>query len=252
MLKKLAALLFLSIVMLRGLVANPQEDLQLANAAYQSGDFSKAIGAYVALVDAGWQSADLYYNLGTSYLQEQELGRAILYLERALLQAPGEEDIQHNLRLAQEQLKDDISEVPPFFLSRWWRSWSIAVSANAWGIIGLLLVWLGVAGLALWLLGWQRIWRKWGFLGGFPLLLLGLIPIFLAFSRMGLEQESTVAILQETEMTLYTAPDDASTALFELHEGTKVEIIDQIGEWYKVRLLNGDQGWLLAQYAERI
>lgn len=252
MLKKLVALLFLSFVIFRGMLANPQEDLQMANAAYQSGDFSKAIAGYEALVDEGWQSADLYYNLGTSYLQSKELGRAVLYLERALLRAPGDSDIQYNLRLAEAQLKDEINPVPQFFLSRWWRSMAIAISANVWSIIGLLLVWLGVGGLVLWLLGWQRSWRKWGFLGGLPVLLIGLIPLFLAFSRVHLEVESDMAILQEKEMPLYTAPDEASAELFKLHEGTKVQIIDQIGEWYKIRLLNGDQGWLLVQFAERI
>ena len=66
-------------------------------------------------MQAGWVSADLYYNLGTSYLQTKSIGPAILNLERALVRASGDADILYNLQLARESLRDDISEVPEFF-----------------------------------------------------------------------------------------------------------------------------------------
>jgi len=37
---------------------------------------------------------------------------------------------------------------------------------------------------------------------------------------------------------------EASKDLFILHEGTKVTIVDQVGEWTNVELADGRQGWL--------
>ncbi len=244
MLRRFCGLILASLWLVNLFAADPPQELQLANAAYRSGKYAEAIKGYEALLAADYRSADLYYNLGSSYIQHQELGRGILFLERAYLLAPRDTDIQHNLNLARQQLQDDISEVPSFFLLSWWNSWALGASALVWSILGLLLVWGGIAGLVLWQIGRERQWRKRGFLWGLPLLLLGLIPLLLAFTRVQITENSPYAILQNSEIMLYNAPDQASEELFKLHEGTKVEIIDRIGEWNKVRLLNGDQGWL--------
>lgn len=231
---------------------SPQIIFQKANKAYQDGEYSAAVVAYEQLLAKKWASADLYYNLGSSYLQIDRMGPAILYLERALIQAPGEEDISHNLELARSRLQDDISEIPLFFLTRWWQNMSLAASATVWAILGLLLLFLGAAGLFRWMTGTTREQRKQGFLFGLPLLVLGFIPILLAFNRLQLEENSSFAILQAQEVALQAAPDEGSTVVFNLHEGTKVKILDEIGEWYKVRLPNGDQGWLPEGAMERI
>ncbi|MEL6638664.1 MAG: tetratricopeptide repeat protein [Bacteroidota bacterium] len=252
MLRRFCALLLAVLALTMVRAADPPEDLQLANAAYRSGKYAEAITGYRSLLSAGYRSADLYYNLGSSYLKNRELGPAILYLERARLLAPSDPDIQHNLELARQQLTDDISEVPSFFLSRWWEQWALAASATFWSVLGLLLVWLGLAGLGLWQIGRERAWRKKGFLWGLPLLLLGIVPLLLGFSRVQMIEDSPFAIIQAAKTTLYTAPDTASEALFPLHEGTKVALLDRIGEWYKVRLLNGDQGWLSREHLLQI
>lgn len=231
---------------------SPQVLFQKANKAYRDGQFSEAVKIYEQLLTEQWASADLYYNLGSSYLQLNRLGPAILYLERAFLQSPGDEDISHNLEVARSRLTDDISEIPPFFLSCWWQNASLAASATLWAILGLLLLVLGAAGLLRWMTAPSREQRKRGFLLGLPLLLLGFIPILLAFNRQQLEENSDFAILQAPEVALQAAPDEGSSVVFDLHEGTKVRILDAIGEWYKVRLPNGDQGWLPEEAMERI
>ena len=41
-----------------------------------------------------------------------------------------------------------------------------------------------------------------------------------------------------------SSPDDKSgTELFVLHEGTKVKILESVGDWDKIELQDGRQGW---------
>ncbi|MCK4688942.1 MAG: SH3 domain-containing protein, partial [Candidatus Marinimicrobia bacterium] len=42
------------------------------------------------------------------------------------------------------------------------------------------------------------------------------------------------------------APQGGSTELFIVHEGSKVKILEQDGNWYKIELIDGKQGWITA------
>lgn len=255
MIRRFLYLLFIiipSISTAQSTIDDPQVAFQKANKFYLDGKYQDAISTYEQLLDANWTAPGIHYNLGSSYLQLDQLGKAILHLERAFIQTPKEEDVIHNLALAKSKLKDDISEIPQFFLLRWWRQLALMASATFWAILGLVLLFLGACNLILWMKGKTREQRKRGFLIGLPVFLLGLLPVLLALHRVNIEEASPFAILQPEEVTLKAAPDKDSAAIFDLHEGTKVEILDQIGEWYKVRLLNGDQGWLPMEVIERI
>jgi SH3-like domain-containing protein len=41
-----------------------------------------------------------------------------------------------------------------------------------------------------------------------------------------------------------SSPDSSGTDLFVLHEGTKVSVGEKVGEWYEIRLSDGNKGWI--------
>ena len=45
---------------------------------------------------------------------------------------------------------------------------------------------------------------------------------------------------------------ETSTDLFILHEGTKVVILDEVGDWRNIELADGRQGWMLSRDMEII
>ena len=47
-------------------------------------------------------------------------------------------------------------------------------------------------------------------------------------------------------------PTINSKDLFILHEGTKVQVLDQVGSWYNIELADGRQGWIRASDIETI
>lgn len=234
------------------LLAQKDAHFNTGNEAYQSGDFPNAIKSYEKLIAAGQQSKALYYNLGNCYYKSNQLGRAILFYERALLLDSGDEDIQYNLTLARQQLEDDIDALPSFFLEDWWLSLRNMGSVNFWGILALLMFWAGLGGLSWWLIGKSRDEKKKGFLIGIGLLLFSFLPLALAISQYQYLNNSNEAILVNKSVSLKSGADDLSQEILTLHEGTKVRILDQIDTWYKVRIANGEEGWILIGSFEEI
>jgi len=228
------------------LAASPEIERHMlrANEAYQSGNFAEAMRQYLALAEQGYRSEALYYNLGNACYRLDSVGRAVLYYERALLLDPDDQDITHNLQVIRDQLPDEIDPLPVFFLTAWWRSASLSMPETSWSTLALVALWLGFGGFSLWLLGNQRQLKKVGFAAGIVLLLLSGLFFAFANSRVQLEDDSAREVILAAEVALRSAPDQASEALLELHEGTTLRLLDQIGDWYKIELLDGNQGWL--------
>jgi SH3-like domain-containing protein len=58
------------------------------------------------------------------------------------------------------------------------------------------------------------------------------------------ETSKDCAIIFSESVYVKSSPDDESTDLFILHEGTKVEVLDSVGQWNKIKLANGNIGWI--------
>ena len=231
---------------------DPMEMFQAGNEAYKAKKFSEAIQQYENIYEGGLRSGELHYNLGNSYYRNGQIGAAILNYERALVLDPGNKDVRFNLGITRDKQLDDISEIPKFFGTRWWNGLMNIASSSTWSSFGLLLLWLGIGGMILWLLAKERALKKKSFLVGISLLLICILPFLLSWSKKKVEQDSGIAILLEKEIPFRTAPDEESVEILLLHEGAKLDVVDQIGEWYKVRLMNGEEGWLPLTALEKI
>ena len=223
-----------------------------ANEAYQTGDYNSALQKYEQLLNEGYNSADLYYNLGNTYFRLNQPGSAILYFEKAALLEPGDKDIIHNLEVVKKTLPDQLDVISDFFVLEWWDETRNICSPTQWAVIGLLLLWAGIGGLVLWFRGKNRQARKQGFVAGIVLLLLSILPFALGFSAAQYQKDSQKAVIMVEQVNLKSAPDEVSEDLMELHEGTCLQILDEIGEWKKIRLSNGEEGWLETKVLEKI
>jgi tetratricopeptide (TPR) repeat protein len=227
---------------------------QEANELYQSNEFSTAIEKYESIENQGFSSAELYYNLGNAYYKINKPGKAVLNYERALLIATAENrsDIEYNLELVRKSLIDEIEVLPQFFLKKWKNNIRRLTSSEGWSIIALLLFWLGIGGFVVWLKGKRRQQKKIGFVAGLAILIFSSVPFLMAIDSSNLEKDSGLAVIMANEVDLRSAPDEVSKSIFLLHEGTSVALLDQIGDWYKVKLLNGEEGWLPKKILEKV
>lgn len=221
------------------------------NRLYQQEDYQGALDNYLRVREAGFESPGLYYNIGNAYFKANELGRAILYYERARRLAPNDADILANLELARSLGADEIVPLPRFWLFRvgsWWmnllpRSLLIGLTAASYlmaagAVVGLVLrpgaaSWAGRAAVA----------------GGILVLLLGTT---LAVRETGIGQPLH-AIVLSAEVGVQSAPsDDPALQLFVIHEGTRVRVDRRSEEWLEVVLDDGKVGWVRAEVLEEV
>ncbi len=215
-----------------------------ANHLYRNGDFKNASTLYEKIVHNGYHNAELYYNLGNTYFKLDETGKAILYYERAKKIYPNDEDINFNLKIANLKVVDKIEAIPQLFFIEWWYSVSKSFSSDTWAIFTITTIWLGVILLLLFRISKSPFTRRAFFFGG--ILIVAVAGFFLIFSTQQnkSEKSETMAIVFSASVTVKSSPDEAGTDLFLLHEGVKVEMVDKVGNWFKIKLLDGKIGWL--------
>jgi tetratricopeptide (TPR) repeat protein len=215
------------------------------NQYYQEGDYLAAIEAYEAVLQAGFESGDLYYDLGNAYFKSGDLGRSILSWERALERSPGDPDIVANLDLARALTVDAVEPLPRFWLLSavsWWvdllpRGVLVIVVASSW----LALTGGGITRI-LARGEWARRLGRWLTVGGgVAVLALG---TNLLVRELGVGQRERAVILVEAVAVRSAPAEDDDLTLFELHEGTRVRIDQLTGGWAEIVLDDGKVGWV--------
>lgn len=228
------------------------ERWEMGNKAYMEGAYDKAIEEYCAILEGGEYSMELYYNLANTYFKMENIGKAILYYNKALRIAPSQEDVLHNLAIAETRTKDKITAVPEFFLHRWMRVVRNSVSCNAWGALSVLFFALILTFVLLFLLASRLGVRKAGFYGALCSLLLFVATTAFAISSRNDILTKDEAVVMSSAISVKSSPDRSATDLFVLHEGTKLRIVAEFDEWIEVVIADGKKGWTERKNIETI
>ena len=246
---KSAALLLLALMLPLAANAVTKAD---ADSAYAKGNYQQAIKDYEQLLKKG-VSADLYYNLGNSYYRMDEIPRAVLNYERALLLSPGDRDVRFNLQMARSKTIDKITPESEMFFVTWYHSLVNLTSVDGWARLALVALALAIV-LALLYLFASPVWlRKIGFFGAFGLIVVFIVANVFAHVQKQSFTSRSGAIIMAPAATVKSTPASQGTDLFILHEGTKVNIIDgAMRQWKRVRVADGKEGWVETSQLEII
>lgn len=216
------------------------------NALYAKGKYQEAIKNYQQIVDEGYRSASVYFNLGDAYYKNGNIPSAILYFEKAHKLAPGDDDINFNLKFANLRTTDKVEQVPEFFLSRWWTSLVLNFSIGSLAVWSIILVLAGSVLLILYFFAAGFNTKRYSFYGSVGLFILGLFSVFIANTQQSYFDNNREAIVFTPAVNVKSSPAEKSGTLFIIHQGTKVEVLDNDNGWTKVGLANGNEGWLKA------
>lgn len=234
------------------LAQSPEQVFLQGNEAYRQGNLTQAIDLYESVLHNGYLSGDLYYNLGNAYYRTGNIGRAVLNYERARRLMPGDEDLRHNLQLANLVITDKIETTPRLFLWDWWDGVKNSFSLDAatwWCLFSIML--LLCAGAVFFLARTYRLRIVAVWVAGVGVLCVVLfLSVF--FGRLGDMRRVDEAVVMEGVATVKNSPDDRSTDAFVLHAGLKVQTIDKVGTWVKIRLADGKVGWIGEDAVETI
>lgn len=215
-----------------------------ATAAYNSGEYEKAIAFYTDILDDGEHSAAVYYNLGNSYYKLNKIAESIYFYEKALLLSPNDEEVKTNLSYAQNMTIDAIDTIPETGLSKLYKSVTGKLTFDQWAYLAVALIIIFVLLYILFYYANSSTLKRWSFIGSILALFICIIAIVFAFIQRSDFKDLQPAIIFAEESSIKSEPNVSSQQVFVIHAGTKVNVLDQLDEWNKIKLADGKTGWI--------
>jgi tetratricopeptide (TPR) repeat protein len=219
---------------------------------FSAGNYQKALDTWIDLYNTGFRSAELEYNIGNAYFKMNNVPGSILFYERASLLKPADEDINYNLQIARTLAVDRFDEIPELFFVRWYNFMALLLSSNRWARISIASFILCLLFISLYFYSSKYRLKVLGFWIGIGLLIVSIASLTLSARNKSIVYNSKKAIIFSPQVNGKSSPDISGTDLFLLHEGTKVTVEDEVGEWFEVRLSDGNKGWITSNSLEII
>lgn len=211
---------------------------------YKKADYQHSIRIFQELVDEGFASFDLHYNLGNAAYKNGDLGLSVLSYERAMILDPGNEDVAHNLNVVRARLRDKVAPIPLLFFVQWWNdlesghrpetlfAWSIAFF---WLLAVAVFVFFGIR---------RVLYRRIALVAGIFFFAAFSVTLSLSLLRTAELDAHSHAVVMAAEATVRSSPDAAGVESFIVHEGLKVQILESRDNQYRIRLADGKNGWI--------
>jgi tetratricopeptide (TPR) repeat protein len=221
-----------------------------ANERFASKDYESALKLYEELIERGVKNPSLYYNLGNAHFKKGSLGYAILYYEKSLSLAPFDRDARSNLEYARRSVKE---RVRPLYNERL-HAFAVALSSLtgagtlAYTELFFFALSIGVANLAIFMPYARARLKR---LLAASLVLFALSALALLW-HAGYDKTHPRGIVVEKQVQVLSAPIAESEALFSLPEGTAMRVRETRGEWARVKVADGREGWLPVRHARFI
>ena len=244
---KVVAVLVLLGFPMSGFAADAYVDslFNAASAAYSEGQWADAAGTYTAIENLGLESPALYCNMGNAWFKSGDVAKAMLYYERALKLDPSYDDARYNIAVISDFIQDRIEPVPEFILKTWTRDLCYILDSDTWAVISLIFLAAVAVSLLLLFLSSSLALRRTGFFSAIAAFLLTVMSVSFAFWQKADYSRKDGAVIMVPVVSVKSSPSsDTSTDLFILHEGTKVIILDEVGDWRNIELADGRQGWM--------
>lgn len=224
-------------------VTAQQTPFEKGNEAYKKGNYQDAINYYEKALSGEKHSAQLYYNLGNAYYKTNKIAPSIYYYEKALKLEPGDEDIKNNLALANQMKLDKIEKVPDSFSYKFKKSIALIFNFNTWAIMTVIWSFIGLLAFSLFIFSKKTNVKRVGFAWMFISLFMLLFSWYFAGIAQKIENEKYgIIFVPETE--ILTEPNLSSEKVAQLHEGTKVKLIDEADNWFYIKLPDGKKAWI--------
>lgn len=220
-----------------------QDNFDKATTLYQKGDYTQAAAVYSSILKSGKESSALYYNLGNTYYKLNNVPESIYYYEKALQLDPENADVKNNLIFANQMKVDAITPLP----KTWVRQLSDGIvglfSAHTWAVLSIIGVFAFVLSFLLYYFVERTALKRTFFSLMLVFLFFAIGSYTLAHFCHKQVSQTQYAILFDKTVRVFSDANAYSSEVMQLHEGTKVEIIEDAKDWVKIRLVNGKTGW---------
>ncbi len=220
---------------------------EAANKAYNNANYDVAAKNYLKIIENGEHSAELYFNLGNVYYKQNQVAPSIYYFEKALLLKPNDKDIKNNLAYAQNMTLDAIEVLPKTGLSKIYKRLTSYFTFDQWAYTSVILMFLFILGYLLYYFLNYATQRRVAFILSLVFLFLSISSIAIAYIEYDSFKSDQPAIVFDKEVIIKSEPNNSSQETFRLHQGTKVNVIEKLNDWNKIKIADGKTGWLSSE-----
>ncbi len=214
-----------------------------SNKQYTEGEYQLAVNGYMNIIDLGFESAEVYFNLGNSFYKLNNIPESNYYYEKAIKLLPNDEDIITNLSYAQNLRIDKIEKLPITQIQNIKNSLLNIFTQKNWAILFIILLWCLCILFILYLISKKSNYKRVFFSSSIIILVLSSVSLYLNFEKKELN-DIKFGIVFDKEVQVWAEPNEISELKFLIHEGTKVKKIDAIEDWLGIQLENGTLGWI--------
>ena len=193
-----------------------------------------------------------YFKNNCELLDDIHKEYALFLFERANLRKPADEDINYNLQIARTLVVDRLDEIPELFFVKWYNFMSLLLSSNSWAGISLTTFVMCLVFLSVYFYTSKYKLKVAGFWLAVTMLVISFASLAFTLRNKNLLYESNKAIIFSPVVNGKSSPDNSGTDLFVIHEGLKVTVEDEVGDWREIRLPDGNKGWVPANSLEII
>lgn len=215
-----------------------------ANTLYKEGKYQQAIEIYEQIESKKEVSSELYYNLANAYYKLNKVAPSIYNYEKALQLNPLNEDAQNNLIIANRLTLDRIEELPKSVFQKINENMLQKLTYNSWAVITVLLSFLAATLFLLFYFSYTPSKKRFYFTTSVLSFLILAITLTITFTQYNQTTKTVEGIIFTEEVEVKNAPTKDANEVFTLHEGTKVNVLDTVDSWKKIKLVDGKIGWV--------
>ena len=237
-------LLALTLNGILGMAQNPDSLFVQANELYRQENYTEALKAYEEIEAMDQESWALYYNIGNIHYKMNRVAPAIFYYEKALKLRPDQQDVRFNLEFANQMVLDNIEPLPRNLGQRFMDAVILKLTYETWAKIAVGLAFLFALLFLMYHFSYSTGKKRFYFIASIITVILVTTSVFFAFRNQLYVKNNREAIIFATEAEVMNAPTTTSEAYFELHEGTKVTVLESLDNWKKIRIADGKIGWI--------
>ncbi len=249
---RILVLLVLSLNGMLGMAQNPDSLFVEANEMYRQEKYNEALKTYQEIEALDQESWALYYNMGNIHYKMNQVAPAIFYYEKALKLRPDQQDVLFNLEFANQMVLDNIEPLPRNLGQRFMDAVILRLTYETWAKIAVGLAFLFALLFLMYHFSYSTGKKRFYFITSIITVVLVTTSVFFAFRNQLYVKSNKEAIIFASEAEVMNAPTTTSETYFELHEGTKVTVLESLDNWKKIRIADGKIGWIDEKHLKEI
>ncbi len=248
----LLLLIVVSCLVSQGQTGAVKDSVSAANQLYNTAKYQDAIRKYQYVISQGFESSELYFNLGNAFYKLGNATYAILNYERAKKLAPNDDDVRYNLELARTLIVDNVVSLPDGGFLRWMKQMISSKSINFWGLFSIVTFFSFLFLFGLFLLSRTFSVKRLAFWFSIAAISVSAITFTFGSTMKSKLVNHKSAVITDRSVKVKASPSETGTELFIVHEGVTVQLTDKLGDWVNISLPDGNKGWVKEESMIRI